>query len=191
MTALVVNLKPFVTTTEELYELCAANPELRIERSETGEIVMMSPTGGTTGSRNTELTGQLWYWNGKYELGRVFDSSTGFQLPNGATRSPDSSWVTQERWDALTTEEQSRFVPLCPDFVIELRSPTDQLEPMRDKMREYMTNGAQLGWLIDPSKRRVEIYRIGQPVETLEDPQTLSGEPILPGFEMKLNRIFM
>lgn len=151
---------------------------------------MMSPTGGDTGLWNTELTGQMWHWNRKHQLGKVLDSSTGFILPNGATRSPDTSWVIQSRWDALTSDETSGFVPLCPDFVIELRSRTDRLGPAQDKMLEYIANGAQLAWLIDPQERRVEVYRTGQSVEILQDPQLVSGEPILPGFELDLTEIF-
>lgn len=190
MATLTVDLKPFVTTVDELYELCAANPDLRIERSATGEVIMMSPTSSSTGSRNMRISWQLGLWADKTELGVAFDSSSGFQLPNGATRSPDSSWISQARWDALTQEEQDRFAPICPDFVIELRSSTDRLEPARDKMHEYIANGAQLGWLIDPQERQVEIYRAGQPVEIIDEPQTLSGEPLLPGFELDLTKIF-
>lgn len=190
MATLTVDLKPFVTTVDELYELCNANPDLRIERSVTGEIIMMSPTGGATGSRNMRISWQLGIWADETKLGVAFDSSTGFQLPNGATRSPDSSWVAQARWDALTQSEQERFPPICPDFVIELRSSTDRLEPLQDKMHEYIANGAQLGWLIDPQERRVEVYRVGQPVEILDNPQTISGESLLPKFELDLEHIF-
>lgn len=189
MTALTVNLKPFVVTMEQFYELCAANPDLRIERSATGEVIIMPPTGGTTGSQNMYISGQLWLWNEKAQLGVVFDSSTGFHLPNGADRSPDASWITVDRWDALTVEQQKRFVPLCPDFVIELRSATDNIESLQAKMLEYITNGAQLAWLIDPQNARVEIYRSGHQREVLENPESLSGEPLLPGFHLELRRI--
>ncbi len=190
MTALTVDLKPFVATEEEFRELSTKNPELRFERLATGEVTIMPPTGGSTGARNASISGQLWQWNDQFRLGEAFDSSTGFRLPNGANRSPDAAWIALERWEGLTDEERERFVPLCPDFVVELRSPSDELGPLREKMREYIANGAQLGWLIDPQNRQVEIYRPGQAVEILENPATLSGEPTLPQFELKLERIF-
>lgn len=190
MTALTVNLEPFVGTDEEFYELCAKNPELRFERSAQGEVIIMAPAGSETGAQNMRISGQLWYWNEQAQMGICFDSSTGFRLPNGAIRSPDASWITQERWAALSTEQQQRFAPLCPDFVIELRSQSDELEPLQTKMREYVANGARLGWLIDPHNRRVELYRPEQPVEVLDEPSTVSGEPILPGFQLNLERIF-
>lgn len=190
MMLLKLNLKPFVATRERFYELCASNPDLRIERSATGEVIIMPPRGGITGSHNMNIGAQLWNWNEKYQLGIAFDSSTGFHLPNGADRSPDASWVTRERWDTLSREEQSRFVPLCPDVVIELRSPTDNMEPLQAKMHEYMANSVQLGWLIDPPNRRVEVYRKDKPVETVQNPETLSGEPLLPRFQLDLTRNF-
>lgn len=189
MTALTVNMKPFVVTEEQFYELCTANPDLRFERSTVGEIVIMPPTGGETGARNMVISGQLWYWNDREHLGVAFDSSTGFRLPNGADRSPDAAWIVQARWDALTSEQRERFVPLCPDFVVELRSRSDDLGMLQDKMLEYMTNGARLGWLIDPPNQRVEVYRPGEPVEILQKPSTISGEPVLPGFQLNLDRI--
>ncbi len=190
MTALTVDLKPFVATEEEFRELSTKNPELRFERLATGEVTIMPPTGGSTGARNASISGQLWQWNDQFRLGEAFDSSTGFRLPNGANRSPDAAWIALERWEGLTDEERERFVPLCPDLVVELRSPSDELEPLRGKMREYTANGAQLGWLIDPKNRQVEVYRPGQAVEVLENPTVLSGEPTLPQFELKLERIF-
>jgi Uma2 family endonuclease len=150
----------------------------------------MSPTGSETGLRNTQLTGQLWWWNEQQGLGEVFDSSTGFRLPNGADRSPDASWVAKDRWLALTPAQRRRFAPLCPDFVAELRLPSDDLASLQAKMREYVANGARLGWLIDTGMQRVEIYRPEQPVEVLERPETLSGEEVLPGFVLRLERIW-
>jgi Uma2 family endonuclease len=150
----------------------------------------MAPTGGTTGNRNLDIEGQLWLWNRQTKLGKTFNSSTGFQLPNGADRSPDAAWVRQERWDALTPEQQDGFVPLCPDFVLELRSKNDNMEPLRVKMREYMENGARLGWLIDRKNKKVEIYRQGQEVEVLDNPTTVSGEDVLPGFVLDLTEVW-
>jgi Uma2 family endonuclease len=150
----------------------------------------MAPTGGTTGNRNLDIEGQLWLWNRQTKLGKTFNSSTGFQLPNGADRSPDAAWVRQERWDALTPEQQDGFVPLCPDFVLELRSKNDNMEPLRVKMREYMENDARLGWLIDRKNKKVEIYRQSQEVEVLDNPTTVSGEDVLPGFVLDLTEVW-
>lgn len=190
MTALTVNLKPFVATDEAFYELCGKNPDLRFERSAQGEVIIMAPAGSETGARNMSISGQLWQWLQQYGRGEAFDSSAGFRLPTGAILSPDASWIAQARWDALSPEQRQRFAPLCPDFVIELRSRTDELGTLQAKMQEYITNGAQLGWLIDPHNCKVEIYRPEQPVEVLDEPQLVSGEPILPGFQLDLERIF-
>ncbi|MEM9450727.1 MAG: Uma2 family endonuclease, partial [Cyanobacteria bacterium P01_E01_bin.6] len=171
--------------------LAAANRDLRFERTATGELIVNPPTGGGSGKRNAKIITQLGIWGEANEqLGEYFDSSTGFKLPNGANRSPDASWVRRDRWEALTQDEQEGFVPLCPDFVVELRSQTDSLKDLRPKMQEYMENGSQLGWLIDPQNKQVEIYRSGQAVEVLENPSTLSGEAILPGFTLSLKRIW-
>jgi Uma2 family endonuclease len=149
------------------------------------------PTGGESSQRNSSLTGKLDFWGEENEnLGVTFDSSGGFILPNGATRSPDASWVRRERWEALTPEQRQGFVPLCPDFVVELRSASDSLSKLQEKMQEYMANGARLGWLIDPQNQRVEIYRPGREVEVLEQPMELSGEEVLPGFVLNLRRIW-
>jgi Uma2 family endonuclease len=189
--ALIVNLRPAIELTNEQFEqICQSNRDLKLERTAKGELVVMPPTGGETGNRNTSLTGQLWAWNQQAGLGKGFDSSTGFKLPNGATRSPDVAWVRQERWQALSPEQQRKFVPLCPDFAIELCSPSDNLEDSQSKMQEYLSNGLLLGWLIDPDQQRVEIYRIGQAVEVLESPSTLSGEAILLGFVLDLSEIW-
>ena len=158
-------------TQEQFAALAAANRDLRLERTAHGELIVNPPTGWETGERNTSLTGQLYRWYEENEnLGKAFDSSTGFILPNGATRSPDASWVSQERWEALTPEQKGTFANICPDFVVELRSSSDSLKSLQAKMREYIDNGARLGWLIDPQQRRVEIYRPGLAVFVLENP---------------------
>ncbi len=178
-------------TPEQFAALAAANRELHLERTATGELIVNPPTGGNTGHRNLSISTQLGNWfEANDTLGRAFDSSTGFDLPNGANRSPDAAWVSQERWDALTPEQQDSFIPLCPDFVIELRSKNDTLKDLRAKMEEYRENSAKLGWLIDPKNKRVEIYRPGQAVEVLENPSHLSGETVLPGFSLSLKRIW-
>lgn len=191
MTTLTVQLNPFIELTDEqFYRLCQANRELRFERTATGELIIMAPAGGETGNRNAGLTAQLWFWNETTQLGLVFDSSTGFKLPNGADRSPDLAWVKRSRWDALTQEQKEQFIPLCPDFVVELLSPSDSLKTVQAKMGEYQENGAHLGWLINRKLRQVEIYRLGQPVEVVESPSTLLGEAVLPEFTLRLDTIW-
>ncbi|MEH2070296.1 MAG: Uma2 family endonuclease [Nostoc sp.] len=191
MDALTVNLKPVLELTDEqFFQLCQANRDLRFERTATGELIIMPPTGGETGNRNAGLTAQLWIWNEQYKLGIAFDSSTGFKLPNGADRSPDASWLRLESWNALTQEQQTKFIPLCPDFVVELLSPSDSLKVAQEKMREYIDNGVRLGWLINRKSRQVEIYRQGQKVDVLDSPATLSGEDILKGFVLNLGMIW-
>jgi Uma2 family endonuclease len=175
---------------EELYELSLVNRDLRLERSADGEIIIMPPTGGESGRRNADLGIQLGNWAKRDGSGVVFDSSTGFVLPNGAERSPDAAWIRRERWDALSPEQRERFPPLCPDFVIELRSPTDSLPELCAKMEEYRQCGAQLGWLIDPFERRVYVYRPSAGVLTLDEPETLSAEPVLPGFALDLSEFY-
>ncbi|MBD2292901.1 Uma2 family endonuclease [Anabaena sphaerica FACHB-251] len=177
-------------TDDEFVEIVDANKDLRLELSSEGELIVMSPTGGETGERNLELSGQVWFWNRKNNLGKAFDSSTGFKLPNGGTRSPDVSWIKIERWNALTPEQRKKFLPLCPDFVIELVSESDDLEDTQAKMREYINNGLLLGWLINPKDKQVEIYRQNQEVEVLQSPTNLSGEDVLPGFILDLQLIF-
>ena len=178
-------------TSEQFAQLAIANRDLRLERTATGVLIVNPPTGSESGNRNARIITQLGVWSEANEnLGEIFDSSAGFKLPNGANRSPDVSWVARQRWDALTPAERKTFAPLCPDFVVELRSATDTIKDLREKMEEYMENGAKLGWLIDPQNKRVEIYRSGQAVEILENPDTLSGEEILPGFILYLKRIF-
>lgn len=169
-----------------------ANPEWNFEQTAAGDLIIVPPTGGTSSRKNRSITGQLDAWvEANLNLGEGFDSNVLFILPNGAKRSPDASWVERRRWDALSQQQQDGYVPLCPDFVVELRSPTDALEELQIKMQEYMDNGARLGWLINPQDRQVEIYRLGQPVEVLQAPLTLSGEDVLPGFVLNLQRIFV
>ena len=180
---------------EQFYHLCMANEAWRMELTAEGELIIMPPTGGESGIRNSDLNADLAIWNRQTRLGYVFDSSTIFRLPNGAKRSPDVSWVMRERWEALSAEDRRGFPPLCPDFVIELRSETDSLPPLQRKMRDYLTNGLRLGWLIDPQTPLVEIYRSNQDVETQsfsveQTPPTLSGESVLPGFILDLAPIF-
>lgn len=190
MDMLTLDINSVGMTDEQYFQLCRANRDLRFERSAKGELIIMPPAGGKSGGRNFRLTQQLANWTDTNDLGTGFDSSTGFKLPNGADRSPDAAWVRLERWKALTAEEQDRFVPLCPDFVAELRSKTDSIKGLRLKMQEYLDNGAQLGWLIDPQARKVEIHRPGLPVEVLDNPERLSGEPVLPGFVLNLAPIW-
>jgi Uma2 family endonuclease len=191
MTALTLNLNPIVTLTDEqFYQLCQENENIKIERTTKGELIIMPPVGGETGNRNGKLTQQLFNWTDRDRSGIAFDSSTGFKLPNGADRSPDASWVKLERWNELTSEQKQRFVPLCPDFVVELLSPSDSLKNAQEKMIEYRDNGARLGWLINRKTRQVEIYRPGEDVLILDSPSTLSGEDILPGFVLNLDFIW-
>lgn len=180
-----------VVSSEQFEALALANPDLRLERTAAGELIVNPPTGGESGSRNLSISGQVDRWCEAHEdLGEGFDSSTGFILPNGARRSPDASWVSRTRWEALTPKQRQGFVPLCPDFVVELRSASDTLSTLQTKMREYIDNGARLGWLIDPQNRQVEIYRQQVEVEILINPAELSGEDVLPGFVLNLRRVW-
>ena len=175
---------------EQFVQLAWVNQNLQLERTATGELIVMPPTGSDTGNKNADILGQLWLWNRQTQLGQIFDSSSGFHLPNGADRSPDVSWISQDRWDTLTPEEKSGFAPLCPDFVLELRSKHDSLESLQQKMQEYQENGAKLGWLIDRTRKKVEIYRPKKSVEVQNFPNSLSGEDILPGFTLDLSEIW-
>ncbi len=191
MTALTLNLNPIIKlTSEQFYLLCEANPELKLERNSQGELIVMPPTGGETGRSNSNINGQIWFWNEEKQLGELFDSSTGFTLPSGANRSPDVSWVEKSRWDPLNKEQKEKFIPLCPDFVIEIMSPSDNLKKLQNKMQEYMENGCRLGWLINRKQQEVEIYRQGKEVEVLKLPQTISGEDVLPGFLLNMQKIW-
>lgn len=177
-------------TEAQFWQLCQNHPDLRFERTAAGKLTIMSPTGSETSERNAELIYQLRGWSRQNQLGKCFDSSGGFLLPNGAVRSPDAAWVKIERWNGLTQTEKDRFAPLCPDFIVELMSLSDSLGKIRSKMKEYIENGAQLGWLINRQQQQVEIYRPHQDVEILTSPQSLSGEDILPGFSLDLATIW-
>lgn len=191
MSAVTFNLSPLIELTDEdFWQLCRNNPDVKFERTAKGELVVMPPVGGESGKREADLITDLNIWNRQANLGVVFSSSAGFKLPNGADRSPDAAWIKQERWDALPPAQQKKFPPIAPDFVIELRSETDDLEMLRSKLQEYLDNGVQLGWLINPQDQQVEIYRRNQPVEILDTPSLLSGEDVLPGFVLSCDRLF-
>ena len=189
----VIKFKPLSKMTDEQFEqFCTLNDILRVERTSKGEIILLPPTHGISGEQNFNLNVQLGNWIIADGGGVGYDSSTGFKLPNGALRSPDASWISNSRLEALTPEQRSGFFDICPDFVIELRSSSDSLTELRTKMQEYIDNGARLGWLIDPlaSLGRVYIYRPNSEVEVLEDAKSVSGEPELPGFTLNLKRIW-
>lgn len=177
-------------TEEQFIVLCQENPELRLELSAQGELIIMPPTGSAGGWRSGEVFGSLRTWAKKDQTGLSFDSSTGFTLPNGAIRSPDASWILRERWTALAKAQREKFAPICPDFVAEVRSQSDKLPDLLDKMQEYLDNGARLGWLIDPLDKRAYIYRPGQPVDTLESPEVVSGDSVLPGFVFQIQELW-
>jgi Uma2 family endonuclease len=190
MTSLTLTLDPVVQLTrEQFYELCKVNHDIRLERSSTGDLILMPPTGWESGKRNADLTTNLNLWNRQAQLGIVFDSSTGFSLPNGADRSPDVAWVEKARIETLAPDPD-KFLPLPPDFVIELRSATDKLATLQHKLAEYRDCGVRLGWLIDPQEKRVEIYRVDRPTEYLSQPEQLSGEEVLPGFMLVMAEIW-
>ncbi len=188
-TSLALNLRSLRLDDEQFGRVAADNPELRLELTAEGELIVMPPTGTETGRRNSRITQRLLNW-ADGAGGVVFDSSTCFTLPNGAKRSPDASWITSERYGALTKTQKEGFAPITPDFVLELRSATDSLGVLEAKLAEYLANGARLGWLLDPQTRRVHIYRPGGVVEVLENPEVVSGEDVLPGFELKLLEVW-
>jgi len=188
---LIVHLHPIVDLTEDqFFKFCQINRDLRIERSAQGELILMPPAGGETGDRDAEITMQLRQWAKRDGTGTAFGSSTGFRLPNSAVRAPDAAWVRKSRLKKLTAEKRKKFLPLCPDFAIELRSPSDSLRTLQDKMQEYLDNGLRLGWLIDPEQKRVYIYRPQAPVEQVKGPQTVSGDPLLVGFVLDLREVW-
>jgi Uma2 family endonuclease len=172
---------------DQFYQLCQDNENWQLERTAQGELIIMPPVGGLSGNRESNLIGELWLWNRQTKLGKVFSSSTIFTLPNGAKSSPDVAWVKSDRWESLTLEEQEKFPPLCPDFVIELRSRTDSLRQLQEKMQEYLNSGLQLGWLINPQEQQVEIYRPNQAIEIVQLPTILSGEKVLPEFILDIS----
>jgi Uma2 family endonuclease len=186
-----LTLRPTLQLTDEVFErICQQNPDLRLERTAQGELIAMAPAGSESGRQNLSLSAQLWQWNRQTKLGVTFDSSAGFTLPNGAIRSPDAAWVEQARWECLSPEQRHRFAPLCPDFVLELKSPSDEIATLHAKLAEYLANGAQLGWLIDPEQQRVYTYGPDQPVQEFHRPDTLSGDPVLPNFVMDFTLIW-
>ena len=177
-------------TPEQFWEFCRANPDLRLERTATGKLIVMAPAGSESGGQNFVLAGQLFVWCQREGTGKGFDSSTGFTLSNGVICAPDLAWIRLDRWQAVPAEDRRKFASICPDFVAELRSPTDSLRKLQIKMRQYIEQGVRLGWLLDPFRAQVEIYRAGQPTQVLDRPTTLSGEDVLPGFVLDLRGIF-
>jgi Uma2 family endonuclease len=181
-------LKPM--NDDEFFDFCQRHKDLRIEMEKDGEIIIMPPTGSETGIKNFKLTTKFGNWVEKDGSGEGFDSSTGFKLPNGAKRSPDLSWIKSDKWNAIPKAERKKFAPVCPDFVVELRSETDSLQKLQTKMEEYIENGASLGWLIDAEKRKIYVYRPEKEVEVLENPTEISGEPLLKDFTLNLKEIW-
>ena len=187
---LTLRVRPVLQLTDDqFFELCRLNRDLRIERTAQGGLSIMAPAGGDSSALNAEITTQLGTWAKRDGTGRTFDSSGGFVLPDGAVRSPDAAWVSRARLAALSVEQRTKFLPLCPDFVIELRSPTDSLPALQDKMREYVENGARLGWLVDPLAGQVFVYRPDSPVERLAEPDSVSADPVLPGFRLEMDEL--
>ena len=189
---IVLRMPPKLQMTEdEFFEFCQINRDLQIERNQSGEVLIIPPTGSETGNREGNIFGPLWVWSEQDGTGITFTSSAGFTLSTGAERAPDAAWIKLERWNALSPEKQKKFAPICPDFVLELRSDSDKLKPLQEKMAEYMREpGVKLGWLIDRKNRRVYIYRPGLPTECLENPATVSGDPVLPGFVLNMSKIW-
>lgn len=187
----VLQMSPAIEMTEEqFFAFCQQNRDYQINRTATGEIIIMSPTGSETGNRNFDLISQLAIWTKQNGTGIGFDSSTGFTLPNGAIKSADAAWMKLEKWEAIAPEKKEKFAPVCPDFVVELRSASDNLQPLKDKLQEYIDNGASLGWLIDRKNRQVYVYRPNLEVECLDNPATVSGQSVLPGFVLDLGTIW-
>ena len=186
-----LDLRPDLTLTDQAFEqLCHSNPDLRLERTAQGELIAMAPSGSETGYYNSDISGQLWQWNRKLQQGITFDSSSGFTLPNTAIRSPDAAWIEKSRWQAIPAEQRRKFAPICPDFVIELKSPSDDLTVLQGKLEEYRDNGVRLGWLIDPENYQVFCYRPQRAVEIFDNPRNLSGEDVLVGFVLDLQVIW-
>jgi Uma2 family endonuclease len=182
-----IDLQRVQLTDEQFYQLCVSNPELNFERSADGALIFMPPVGGDSGAREADFITDLTIWNRQTGLGKVFSSSTIFKLPGGGDRSPDVAWVALSRWQVLTLEQRQKFPPIAPDVVIELRSRTDALVTLQEKMQEYLTSGVRLGWLLNPQDQQVEIYRLGSDKEVRSLPTVLSGETVMPGFELRVN----
>ena len=183
MAALTINLNSISNLSRSQFrQIANDNPDMKLERNKQGNLIVMAPTGGETGNFNADLNGQLYVWNRTSQSGKIFDSSTGFELPEGGDRSPDVAWITLDKWEALTPEQRRGFLPLCPDFAVELMSRSDSWIQTQAKMVEYMESGCRLAWLLDPKGKRAAIYRIGKPPELLTAPDSLSGEDVLPGF---------
>jgi Uma2 family endonuclease len=188
---LVLRLRPAIQLTEDqFFELCQLNRYLRIERNAQGELVIMAPTGWETGASNNQIARQLGDWAERDGSGVATDSSGGYRLPNGAVRAPDAAWILRSRVEQVPPAQRKQFLPLCPDFALELRSPSDRLQDVQDKVAEYVANGARLVWLLDPERRQVYVYRPDAPVERLDNPETISGDPVLPGFVLDLRRVW-
>ncbi|OBQ34868.1 MAG: hypothetical protein AN485_14940 [Anabaena sp. MDT14b] len=184
--SVILNIKNVELSDEQFYQLCQINEYYKFEQTAKDELIILPPSNLITGNREAELNGNLMIWNRQTKLGKVFSSSTVFTLPNGGKRSPDVAWIANERWDSLTIKEKEKFAKICPDFVIELRSRTDSLSQLQEKMQEYLNSGLRLGWLIDPQNQQVEIYRQNQSVEIVSLPTSLSGENVLLGFILEL-----
>ena len=183
---LTFNLDDVLLTDDQFYKLCINNPEMNIERSSKGVLIVMPPVGGESGNRESESMIDLGIWNRQEQRGYVFSSSTIFKLPGGGDRSPDASWVERSRWNQLTADQKKKFPPIAPDFVLEIRSRTDKLATLQEKMQEYLDSGVRLGWLFNPQDQQVEIYRPEQPVEVRSLPTILSGEEVLTNFELSM-----
>lgn len=184
------SLTPMKMSDRQFYEFCRTNPDLRIERNANGEIIVLPPAFSDTGNRNIRIAGQLFIWSEADGTGEAFDSSSGFTLPNGATRSPDAAWILFDRWNALTPEQQASFAPIAPDFVVELRSSSDTMTSLKEKMAEYIANGVRLGFLIDRKNRQVYVYRPDRDPDILDNPESVSCEPEMPKFVLKMAKIW-
>jgi Uma2 family endonuclease len=184
--SVILNIKNVELSDDQFYQLCQINEDWKLEQTAKGELIIMPPVGAISGNRESEFNADVVIWNRQTKLGKVFSSSTVFTLPNGGKRSPDVAWIANERWESLSINEREKFAKICPDFVIELRSRTDSLSQLQEKMQEYLNSGLRLGWLIDPQNQQIEIYRQNQPVEIVSLPTTLSGENVLPGFILQL-----
>ena len=186
-----LDLTPFIQLSDRQFaQLCDNHPDIKFERNARGELIIIPPTGGETGNRNASLIVKLGIWNEHHQLGYLFDSSTGFKLPNGGNRSPNLAWIRRDRWEALSQSDRETFPPIAPDFILELKSPSDNLNDLQDKMAEYQEAGVKLGWLIDRQAQRVELYRQGQEPECRDRPVTLNGEAVLPGFQLDLTIVW-